>query len=123
MIYALFILVAVLTLLLALVAVCSLIVGIVLTFDEWHRPLAPVVICVPTFSAVGAAVGAWGMAYLTSNVTGIYSAAVLFAWGFGLLPGAVLGFLTGSILALRTGRKFGTNNAPPPAPPVLRFPF
>ena len=94
----LFLIAAVLTGILCLIALASIVGGTVFFFVPRLRPLASWVLFIPSLAALGAAGGAWGCGYLGVQTDGM-SALPFWAWIGGLLAGGVLGAVVGVLLA------------------------
>jgi hypothetical protein len=93
-----FILAAVLTGILALVALASIVGGTVFFWIPRLRSLAPWMLFPPSLAALGAAGGAWGLGYLAVRGAGS-SPLPFWAWIGGLLAGGASGALLGVLLA------------------------
>jgi hypothetical protein len=110
----LFLIAAVLTGILCLIALASVIVGTVSFFVRRLRPLASWVLFIPSLGALGAASGAWGCGYW-GNQTNPYSALPFWAWIGGFLAGGVLGTFLGVLLGWLFRRRMPAAAAPAPA--------
>jgi hypothetical protein len=109
----LFLVAAAVTSLLALLLIGSLLAGLGLCFVPRFRRVAPFIMFIPTFTALGAGGGAWGLAYAAHSYAPM-SVLPFWGWCVGLLLGAGLGLLLGAGLALLTRKAFPA----PPNPPL-----
>jgi hypothetical protein len=91
----LFVIAGALTVILGVVAVASVIGGLVLFCIRRLRFLAPWMLFFPTFAALGAGGGAWGLGYLAMKKGAPMSVLPFWAWIGGLLAGGLLGALLG----------------------------
>lgn len=91
----LFILAGGLTVVLGFVAIAGVVGGGVLFCSRRLRFLAPWMLFLPTFAALGAGGGAWGLGYLAVKHGDPMSVLPFWAWIGGLLAGGLLGGLLG----------------------------
>ncbi len=84
----LFVLAGALTVILGVVAVAGVIGGVVLFCVQRLRFLAPWMLFFPTFAALGAGGGAWGLGYLAMKKGASMSVLPFWAWIGGLLEAA-----------------------------------